>query len=175
MDCASSVAIEIQHETIISDCLKSLSICMEMKELTIEIKENKKKWVVFSHFPGVSNYQCSYSFTKTIASLPDHFEDFDSVESLDVSYLGIISLPESLKKMIRLESLNISFNKISISNEEEKLLSLPNLKTLKVYGCDFSEAILNGIRKQRPDLKILYTEDDLLQDMKRRSQATIQN
>jgi len=160
LNCDENTLFEVGDTQTYTERLKIILKCDSLVSLTIQITSNKG-WVVFSHIQGISDHSCSYSYDTKLGSLPDDFANLKHLQNLDLSYLGIDNLPNSLFKLQNLKSLDISFNKIQLSKELDKILSLENLELLKIYGCDFSNDDLERILRKKPDLKVLYTEKHL--------------
>ena len=63
----------------------------------------------------------------------------------------------------------MGFNNIIIENETANLDKLLNLEILKIYGCVFNENDLARLKQNKPNLKIYYSERDLIQEIKEKT------
>lgn len=163
-DCEPGIIFEVGDTKTFAGRIMEVLKCENLSALTIQITSNKG-WVVFSNIQGVSDHTGSYSYNTKLGSLPDEFGGLQKLESLQLSYLGIEGLPDSISQLKHLKSLDISFNPIHLSQELDKILKLNNLEYLKIYGCIFKNQDLETIRTVRPDLKILYSEKHMLEEL----------
>lgn len=138
--------------------------CETLKKLAIRITENRG-WVVFSSLQGIDQ-GFRYSNKVKLGFLSEDIAIAKNLESLEISELGIDQLPNGIINLSNLEVLDISFNRLDIAKELPKILSLSNLKTLKMYGSKFSETELYEIKNKLPQIKILYSPDHLLEESK---------
>ena len=168
-NCNTEVTLEIQENLNLAEAFDSLRKCEQMTHLVIQISENKKGWVVFSNIQGVTDSQSAYSYHSSISELPKELGTLVQLTSLDISYLGITTLPESIAMLVNLKSLNMGFNNIIIENETANLDKLLNLEILKIYGCVFNENDLARLKQNKPNLKIYYSERDLIQEIKEKT------
>lgn len=166
--CNSNIEFEVGDTATYRQRLLPLFSCDSLKSLTIKISSNKG-WVVFPSVQGI-NSRVKYTNNTKLGFLPEELGSLKHLEYLDLSNLGISQLPVSLVNLSNLKTLNMSFNRIAISGDIEKILSLSSLKTLKIYGCDFNEDDLLRIKTNRPDIRVLYTMDDLVQESKEKQQ-----
>ncbi len=166
--CKSNIEFEVDDTATYRQRLIPLFRCDSLKSLTIKITSNKG-WVVFPSVQGIDS-RVKYTTNTKLGSVPEELGYLKHLEYLDLSDLGISQLPVSLVNLSNLKTLNMSFNRIAISGDIEKILSLSSLKTLKIYGCDFNEDDLLRIKTNRPDIRVLYTMDDLVQESKEKQQ-----
>lgn len=138
--------------------------CEELNNLTIRITSNKG-WVVFSSIQGIDQ-GIKYSTKTKLGILPEELCLAKNLEDLDVSDLGISQLPEIISNLSKLRLLDISFNRIDVAKEVEKILSMRNLEVLKIYGCNFTEHDFTKINNAIPNLKILFSQEHLLDEAK---------
>jgi hypothetical protein len=155
--CHPQVEFEVGDTTTYRDRLLPVFKCNIIKSLTIKITSNKG-WIVFSHVQGF-DFGVKYSTKTKLGFLPEELGIAKELELLDVSDLGISRLPKNLSKLSKLKSLDISFNRINLSDELKKILLLDRLKVIKIYGCNFTLDDLTEIKLQRPDLKVLHSEE----------------
>lgn len=163
-NCDSTIIFDVGDTSTYKNRLRLLLECKELKDLTIRIMANKG-WVVFPAIQGVDQ-GFRYSTKIKLGFLPEEICNAKELESLDVSDLGLSKLPQNLSNLSSLELLDISFNRIEIADELTKIFSLENLKVLKIYGCNFTEAVLTEIKTQRPNLRILFSQEHLIEDAK---------
>jgi Leucine-rich repeat (LRR) protein len=171
-ECKEKVILEADDNLVKG--IVSLAGCSELRQLTLQISDNKKSWVVFSRIDSIADNQASYSFQKKLEYIPNEVGNLVQLESLDISYLGLKVFPANFDKLVNLVSLNISFNKIDLTNITELLKTLPNLRELKIYGINLNSEFLNKIRENRPLLKILNSEQDFIEEVKKRQQESTQ-
>jgi Leucine-rich repeat (LRR) protein len=163
-NCYSNIEFEVGDTATYKQRLFPLFSCDSLKSLTIKITSNKG-WVVFPSVQGIDS-RVRYSTKTKLGSVPEELGYLKRLEYLDLSDLGISHLPVSLVNLSNLKSLDMSFNRINVSRDIEKILFLSNLKTLKIYGCDFNEDDLLRIKRNRPDIRVLYSMDHLVQEAK---------
>jgi hypothetical protein len=152
----------VNSKTILIDSFKKNE---NVKELSIEISGNNTGWVVFDDSP-TGDYHCSYSYNKKLGRLPDSIIELNAIEVLDISYLGLEVLPKDFAHLSNLQSLNISFNEISLLDEIDKLQQLKKLTILRFYGCKFDKSTFDVLAKRLPNVKLLFSKDQYLNDMK---------
>jgi hypothetical protein len=86
--------------------------------------------------------------------LPDEITDLINLKTLSLVGLDLKRLPDDFDKLENLDSLNLFFNKLTISDELEKLKQLKNLKYLDVSGNMVDTADILELRKANPNLTI---------------------
>ncbi|MCE2996946.1 MAG: hypothetical protein ACK5RG_10095 [Cyclobacteriaceae bacterium] len=166
-ECKATEVFEVGDTATYKSRLMPILKCEALKNLTIQITQNKG-WVVFSSVQG-NDFGFRYSAKLNLVALLEDLGIAKNLESLEVSDLGIDYLPESMVDLVNLQSLDIGFNKLNVSKELPKINSLSNLKVLKIYGCIFTEDDLETIRKQLPNVTILYSQNHLIEEFKARN------
>ena len=137
----------------------------ELTSLTIRLPDAYRgKWVTFSGPPEQAS-DALYEVEHEVGHLPDALGNLKRLDVLSISFLGLHTLPPSFVKLSRLRELNISFNRLTLSQELPKLLSLNRLRLLKIYGCEFTGADLAQLQRMNPNLKVQYTLQHYLDDM----------
>jgi len=69
--------------------------------------------------------------------------------------LDLVTLPEDIGKLKNLDSLSLIMNKLTISNELEKIKKLKNLKYLNIIGNDTNQSDILDLKKSIPGISIL--------------------
>jgi hypothetical protein len=92
--------------------------------------------------------------TSLIPNLPNEITELTNLKSLSLVRLNLKSLPEDFDKFKNLDSLDLSMNRLTISNELEKLKKLNNLKYLALFGNIFNSADIEDLQKSNPGLTI---------------------
>ncbi|MEP4669395.1 MAG: hypothetical protein ABJZ91_11275, partial [Cyclobacteriaceae bacterium] len=82
-----------------------------------------------------------------------------SLKSLRLSNLDIHELPESISQLKNLEFLDLSMNKLELSNELPKLTQLSKLKHLRISGNHFREEEMKEFQRQNPNIKVEYKDE----------------
>lgn len=125
-----------------------------VKQLTL-LKDSSKGWVIYPPMSAFSNRE----LTPPFYSLPKEITELQQLESLTIIGLNIHSLPENFEKLENLKQLNLSLNKLTLSNEVEKIVRLKKLKTLSLFGNKIDSAGLRFIKQERPDIQLFGLED----------------
>lgn len=86
--------------------------------------------------------------------LPDEITDLSELQSLDLAGLDLKKLPDNFDKLQKLDSLNLILNKLTVSNEIEKLKKLKSLKYLGLFGNNVDTADINELKRANPKLII---------------------
>ncbi|MEQ8417116.1 MAG: hypothetical protein RIB71_21720 [Imperialibacter sp.] len=88
--------------------------------------------------------------------LPAEITQLPRLNKLSIIGLNLRQLPKDFDKLKQLEYLDLSMNKLTVTNELNKLSGLPLLKKLVVFGNRIDTAILKNWNNQHPDLEIIY-------------------
>lgn len=95
-------------------------------------------------------------FTPPFHLLPPSITELENLQELAISKLNIHTLPENFGNLRNLRYLDISFNKLNISQELPKLKSLPNLKKLLLFGNEVDTVELNNWKTENPELVVNF-------------------
>ena len=71
-------------------------------------------------------------------------------------HLDIHELPNSFKDLKNLTYLNLSYNKLNLTEQFPIFRELPSLKELHVIGNQYDEEIIRAFQKEFPNLKLHY-------------------
>lgn len=87
--------------------------------------------------------------------LPDEITELKNLHKLRIAGLDLKTLPDRFGELESLDSLDLVANKLTISNELEKLKKLKNLKYLGLFGNKFDTTDINELKRANPHLSIL--------------------
>ena len=124
-------------------------------DLTIQPTRPQGRWSVY---PPLSWYE-TREYKEPFRKLPESIGRLKSLKSLRLSNLDIHELPETIAELSNLEFLDLSMNKLDISNELSKLNKLPNLRHLRILGNHFEEYKMQDFKRQNPDIQIEYKDE----------------
>lgn len=114
-----------------------------------------RKWKVY---PPVSFFEIK-EVSPPFKYLPDEITKLNKLTRLRVVDLDLRELPKGFPKLENLEELDLSFNKLQISNEINKLRALPKLRQLNVTGNLVDTVELQNWMKENQNLEIIYKLD----------------
>jgi Leucine-rich repeat (LRR) protein len=86
--------------------------------------------------------------------LPDEITELTNLEYLGLVHLNLQSLPKDFSKLQNLDSLDLSMNRLIISNEIETLKKLKGLKYLALLGNAVDSADIEQLKDNNPGLTI---------------------
>lgn len=86
--------------------------------------------------------------------LPNAITELNQLKSLGLVNLHLKSLPDNFSYLQNLDSLDLSFNNLTLSNEISKLIQLKNLKYLRLFGNEIDSNSIREMEKHNPKLKI---------------------
>ena len=87
--------------------------------------------------------------------LPDEITELIKLKTLGLVGLDLKTLPVNFGNLENLDSLNLALNKLTISNEVEKLNRLQNLKYLGLFGNRVDTVDIRELKRANPNL-IIY-------------------
>lgn len=86
--------------------------------------------------------------------LPNEITQLTTLKYLGLVRLNLTTLPDDFGKLKDLDTLDLSLNRLTISNEIEKLKELKELKFLGLMGNVVDSADIVELKKGNPNLKI---------------------
>jgi Leucine-rich repeat (LRR) protein len=86
--------------------------------------------------------------------LPNEITELTSLQNLDLTGLDLKTLPDNFDRLQKLDSLNLTVNKLTISNEIEKIKKIKNLKYLGLFGNKVDTTDIRQLKKENPNLNI---------------------
>lgn len=125
-----------------------------VKQLTITM-DSLTGWVIY---PPMS-YYANRELAPPFYSLPKEITELEKLESLTIIGLNIHSLPEDIEKLQNLKHLNVAMNKLTLSNEVEKIIALKRLTTLGFIGNKVDSVSIHQLKKARPDIELTGMEE----------------
>ena len=151
----------IKNEAIITldelESDKSLDFLRSKTNLTsLVIRKNSfEGWVVY---PPVAWYQ-QIEFQEPFWELPEVVTTLINLKTLILLDLDIKTLPNAIVNLKNLEKLNLSTNKLELTNELKKLEKLSKLKHLILYGNHYVEEEIITFQNKFENLKIEYKDN----------------
>lgn len=119
-----------------------------------ELKKVKNLYITQDSAAGWTIYPplSALQPTPPFRHLPDAITKLSALKNLSLVGLNLKTLPTDFGDLQQLDSLNLMLNKLTISNELEKLKKLKNLKYAVLTGNQVDTADINSLRKEKPDL-----------------------
>ena len=169
--CVESAELQLEHKGLHEDVIRSFLkvAALNPKLNTLNLKGNRigqKCLKTFIHIIEKKRPQLREKLVKlSLASNPLRM----SCE-LDKTPLQLTAFLGSVKSLINLQSLNLSYillNKPEGDSLFESLRSLPTLKVLKLKRCGLETVALNGLSSQLAHLSIRdnYLQGEVLEDI----------
>ena len=84
--------------------------------------------------------------------LPDQITTLTNLKSLTLVGLDLVTLPDSFSRLNNLDTLNLYMNKLTISNELEKLKGLKRLKYIGLHGNKLTANDLKELKESIPGI-----------------------
>lgn len=88
--------------------------------------------------------------------LPDEITSLTNLKGLTIHGLNIRTLPEDLGNLKNLEYLDLTMNKLVVSDELDKLRKLKNLKYLALFGNRIDTISVKALEIENPGIQIEY-------------------
>ncbi|MEM6845980.1 MAG: hypothetical protein AAF944_00495 [Bacteroidota bacterium] len=110
-------------------------------------------------YPPVSWYE-RRELKPPFRTLPKEIGQLKNLKTLRLIHLDIHELPTNLSQLESLEYLDLSLNKLDLTQELPKLRGLPNLKHLAVWGNHFDEAQMQQFQADLPNVKLEYKSEE---------------
>lgn len=89
-------------------------------------------------------------------NLPVEITTLKNLKRLTIHELNVRTLPDGFDKLDNLEYLDLTMNKLIISNELDKLKGLKNLKYLALFGNQIDDESIEALKKEKPGIQIDY-------------------
>jgi len=124
----------------------------DVRNLTITQDSIKGPWIIM---PPESAWMRMIN-SPPFKFLPDEITSLKTLNRLTIGKLNLKELPVDFSDLENLEYLDLSFNKLDISNELPKLKNLYRLNQLIITGNKLDSAELKNWIIERPDLRIIY-------------------
>lgn len=128
---------------------------MQIVELKIQKTRPQGRWE--SH-PPLSWYE-NRELTPPYWSLPNKLGNLENLEFLYLSNLDINELPNSITNLSKLRILDLSLNKLRLTDELDKLKKLKNLDELRLLGNHYEAGIMEEFKKEFADIEIEYAQN----------------
>ena len=107
-------------------------------------------------YPPLSFYSGLKEFPPPYQKLPKEITTLTKLRHLSIVDLNLSELPKDFTALENLETVNVALNKLNLSNELEKLQSLPHLRQLNVMGNRVDTVAMKKWMKEKPGLSISY-------------------
>lgn len=134
---------------------KEIGQLINVSDLTIQPTQPTENWTVL---PPLSWYE-TRELKEPFLEIPASIGQLETLRSLKLSNLDIHQLPESISQLKNLEFLDLSMNKLQLSNELPKLAGLSNLKHLRILGNHFDDEGMKEFQRQNPEIKVEYKDE----------------
>lgn len=145
---------EKENVTIYLNEYKLDSIPAEIGRLTnakrLYITSESSGWTVYPPLSAIKQPNKK----PLIPYLPSEICELKQLKSLGLVNLDLISLPDNFSNLQNLDSIDLSFNNLTLSNEIPKLIQLKNLKYLRLLGNKIDSASIRELEKHNPKLSI---------------------
>jgi len=127
-----------------------ISVLRRAKRLSI-LHDSTEGWAIYPPLSAIEYPIVAPVFRK----LPHDITELTNLEVLNIAALNLIELPPNFDQLQNLDSLDLSMNKLTISNEVEKLSKIKNLKYLALEGNKLDTADIEDLKKSNPNLVII--------------------
>jgi len=134
---------------------EEVGLLTDATDLTIQVAKPAGNWSVY---PPLSWYETRV-LKEPFRKLPESIGQLKLLKSLKISGLDIHKLPASISELSNLEFLDVSFNKLVVSNELPKLNSLSNLRHLRILGNHYEEKEMQEFIRLNPTIKVVYKDE----------------
>ena len=140
----------------------AINVLQGVERLTI-LKDSAMSWVAY---PPLSALGEQLKLDSTSRLLPKEITELESLKSLSLFNLDLVSLPDDLYKLKNLDTLDLTLNKLVISQEIDKLKKLTHLKFLNVGGNRAKKDDIVRLQSAMPATKI-FQDTTLYSGLKR--------
>lgn len=86
--------------------------------------------------------------------VPDELTELSDLKTLRLVGLDLNRLPDKFERLQKLDTLDLFFNKLTISDELEKLKKLENLTYLDIRGNKVDTADIRALKESNPHLTL---------------------
>jgi len=129
---------------------KEIGLLKDAQRLYIN-SDTVKEWTLYPPLSGLGKDNSAPPFRY----LPNEITELTNLTSLTLVNLDLVVLPDNIYKLENLDSLILFMNKLTISNEIEKIKKLTRLKYLGILGNNITAGDLIELKKSNPRLKIV--------------------
>ena len=133
---------------------KDIGHLKDVRELYIS-RDSMQGWSLYPPISAIDELVDSPPFKK----LPEEFLTLQKLEKLTLHGLDISRLPKDFYKLRNLEYLDLSMNKLTITNEISKLKKLKKLKYLDLVGNRVEKIQIEKWQTENPNIEIKYGEN----------------
>jgi Leucine-rich repeat (LRR) protein len=125
------------------------------------LKKARKLYVTLDSSSGWTIYPPLSTFFQQRAEkppfklLPSEITELSNLKNLRLVELNLKQLPDDFGTLENLDSLDLTLNKLTISNELDKLMKLKKLKYLGLFGNSVEATDIEKLKKGNPDLTIV--------------------
>ncbi|CAN7098590.1 unnamed protein product [Brassica rapa subsp. narinosa] len=124
----------VRKMSLMSNQITEISCCAKCPKLSTLLLQNNKLVEISGEFfrfmPALVILDLSRNFS--LSGLPEEISNLGSLQYLNLSYTGLKSLPDGLKKLRRLIELNLEFTR-ELKSVSGIATSVPNLQVLKLF------------------------------------------
>lgn len=112
------------------------------------MKDTTSGWTIYPPLSAISQTIVEPPFRQ----LPPELGELKNLQSLALVGLDLVALPESMKNLQHLDTLDLTLNKLTIANEVETLSQLTNLRYLAVLGNKVDSIDIQNLKAAIPNL-----------------------
>lgn len=138
----------------LKDIPKEVGQLKNAKKLEIYV-DSLEGWAIYPPLSAMDQYIDEPPFR----TIPPELLELEGLEQLTLYDLDIKTLPEDLYRLQNLEYLDLSMNKLTVSNEIAKLNKLKKLKCIELFGNRINKLELEKWKKENPNLQIRYGDE----------------
>jgi Leucine-rich repeat (LRR) protein len=128
---------------------KEIGLLKDAKRLYIN-SDSVKGWTIYPPLSSLGKDNSKPPFRH----LPNEITELTNLQSLTLVNLNLVTLPDNIYRLENLDSLILFMNKLTISNEIEKIKKLTKLKYLGLLGNNITANDIIELKKSNPGLKI---------------------
>lgn len=140
----------------------AINVLQGVERLTI-LKDSAMSWIAY---PPLSALGEQPKLDTTFRHLPKEITELGSLKRLTLFNLDLVSLPDDVYKLKNLDTLDLTLNKLVISQEIDKLKKLTHLKFLNVGGNRAKKDDIVRLQSAMPATKI-FPDTTLYSGLKR--------
>jgi Leucine-rich repeat (LRR) protein len=128
---------------------KEIGTLKGVKRLYIS-KDTIQGWTIYPPLSALGQNK----MTPPFKHLPKEITQLTTLQTLTLVNLDLVTLPDDMYKLENLDSLILFMNKLTISNELNKLKSLKRLRYLGLLGNNVTADDLDQLKKSIPGVAI---------------------